>query len=62
MRLFSAVSQVGLLGSFIFAAILTPTPDPFNQCLMALPSIYSTNRHFERKVFQQKEAGAGGVS
>jgi sec-independent protein translocase protein TatC len=26
-----------LLGSFIFAAILTPTPDPFNQCLMALP-------------------------
>jgi sec-independent protein translocase protein TatC len=25
------------LGSFIFAAILTPTPDPFNQCLMALP-------------------------
>jgi sec-independent protein translocase protein TatC len=26
-----------LLGAFIFAAILTPTPDPFNQCLMALP-------------------------
>jgi sec-independent protein translocase protein TatC len=26
-----------LLGSFIFAAVLTPTPDPFNQCLMALP-------------------------
>jgi sec-independent protein translocase protein TatC len=26
-----------LLGSFIFAAILTPTPDPFNQGLMALP-------------------------
>ena len=26
-----------LLGSFIIAAILTPTPDPFNQCLMALP-------------------------
>lgn len=25
------------LGAFIFAAILTPTPDPFNQCLMALP-------------------------
>src|SRR5712691_2426440 len=25
------------LGSFIFAAILTPTPDPFNQGLMALP-------------------------
>ena len=26
-----------LLGSFIIAAVLTPTPDPFNQCLMALP-------------------------
>lgn len=26
-----------LLGAFVFAAILTPTPDPFNQCLMALP-------------------------
>ncbi len=25
------------LGAFIFAALLTPTPDPFNQCLMALP-------------------------
>jgi sec-independent protein translocase protein TatC len=25
------------LGSFIIAAILTPTPDPFNQCLMAIP-------------------------
>lgn len=25
------------LASFIFAAILTPTPDPFNQCLMAMP-------------------------
>ena len=26
-----------LLGSFIIAAILTPTPDPFNQSLMAIP-------------------------
>jgi sec-independent protein translocase protein TatC len=26
-----------LLGSFIIAAILTPTPDPFNQMLMAGP-------------------------
>jgi sec-independent protein translocase protein TatC len=25
------------LTAFIFAALLTPTPDPFNQCLMALP-------------------------
>ncbi len=28
------------LGSFLFAAILTPTPDPFNQCLMALPMYF----------------------
>jgi sec-independent protein translocase protein TatC len=25
------------LGAFLVAALLTPTPDPFNQCLMALP-------------------------
>lgn len=25
------------LGTFVIAALLTPTPDPFNQCLMALP-------------------------
>jgi sec-independent protein translocase protein TatC len=28
------------LGSFIFAAILTPTPDPFNQCIMAIPMYF----------------------
>lgn len=28
-----------ILGSFIVAAILTPTPDPFNQTLMAGPTI-----------------------
>lgn len=28
-----------ILGSFIVAAILTPTPDPFNQAVMALPVI-----------------------
>lgn len=28
------------LGSFLFAALLTPTPDPFNQCLMALPMYF----------------------
>lgn len=28
-----------ILGSFIFAAIITPTPDLFNQLLMALPII-----------------------
>ena len=28
-----------LLGSFILAAVFTPTPDPFNQALVALPII-----------------------
>jgi len=28
------------LGSFLFAAILTPTPDPFNQCIMAIPMYF----------------------
>ena len=28
------------LGAFLFAAILTPTPDPFNRCLMALPMYF----------------------
>jgi sec-independent protein translocase protein TatC len=28
-----------ILGSFILAAILTPTPDPLNQTLMATPMI-----------------------
>ena len=28
------------LGSFLFAALLTPTPDPFNQCIMALPMYF----------------------
>ena len=28
------------LGSILFAALLTPTPDPFNQCLMALPMYF----------------------
>lgn len=28
------------LGAFLFAAILTPTPDPFNQCLMAIPMYF----------------------
>jgi len=29
--------KYALLGSFIIAAIITPTPDPFNQTLVALP-------------------------
>jgi len=26
-----------LVGSFVIAAVLTPTPDPFNQSIMAIP-------------------------
>lgn len=33
------VQKYIILGSFIVAAILTPTPDPFNQLIMALPII-----------------------
>jgi sec-independent protein translocase protein TatC len=33
------VQRFIILGSFIVAAILTPTPDPFNQMIMALPII-----------------------
>ena len=28
-----------ILGSFVIAAILTPTPDPINQTIMALPAV-----------------------
>lgn len=37
-QLFSYLRFI-ILGSFIFAAIITPTPDLFNQLLMALPII-----------------------
>ena len=49
------------LGAFVFAALLTPTPDPFNQCIMALPmyAFYEVGivsaGFFNRKV---KDAGA----
>ena len=49
------------LGSFVFAALLTPTPDPFNQCIMAFPmyAFYEVGivsaGFFNRK---PKEAGA----
>ncbi len=53
-----------LLGAFIIAAILTPTPDPFNQCLMALPmyvfyevGIISAG-FFNKKKPVQEETGA----
>jgi sec-independent protein translocase protein TatC len=46
-----------LLGSFIIAAILTPTPDPFNQSLMAIPMflLYWVGI-FGAKVFGKKPA------
>lgn len=31
--------KYAIIGSFVIAAILTPTPDIFNQCLMAIPLI-----------------------
>ena len=37
-KLFKAQKYI-IIGSFIVAAILTPTPDPMNQVLMALPII-----------------------
>ena len=53
------------LASFIFAAILTPTPDPFNQCLMALPmyvfyevGIISAGIFSKKKSAGQSEAAA----
>lgn len=56
-----------LLGAFIVAAILTPTPDPFNQCLMALPmyvfyevGIISAG-FFNKKKPVQKEADGAEV-
>ena len=58
------------LAAFIFAAILTPTPDPFNQCLMAVPmyvfyevGIISAgffNKKKRMEAEQEKEQ-AGGV-
>ena len=51
-----------LLGSFIFAAILTPTPDPFNQCLMALPMYVFYEVGIFSAGFFKEEAGAGRAS
>jgi sec-independent protein translocase protein TatC len=49
-----------LLGSFIIAAILTPTPDPFNQSLMAGPMflLYWVGI-FGAKFFGKKPAAEG---
>lgn len=54
-----------LLGAFIIAAILTPTPDPFNQCLMALPmyvfyevGIISAGFFNKKKPVQEEADGA----
>jgi sec-independent protein translocase protein TatC len=49
------------LGSFLFAAILTPTPDPFNQCIMAIPMYFFyevgiiSAQIFGKKIPQEKE-------
>ena len=52
-----------LLGSFIVAAILTPTPDPFNQCLMALPMyIFYEVGIFSAGFFNKKKPAAEPAS
>jgi sec-independent protein translocase protein TatC len=58
-----------LLGSFIIAAILTPTPDPFNQCLMAGPmfllywvGIFGAKFFGKQKPAEDKPAGAPAVA
>ena len=45
------------LGSFLFAALLTPTPDPFNQCLMALPMYFFYEIGIISAGFFQEETG-----
>jgi sec-independent protein translocase protein TatC len=48
------------LGAFVFAAILTPTPDPFNQCLMALPMyIFYEVGIISAGVFAKKRPASG---
>ena len=45
------------LGAFLFAAILTPTPDPFNQCIMALPMYFFYEVGIiSAKIFGKKKA------
>jgi sec-independent protein translocase protein TatC len=51
-----------LLGAFIFAAILTPTPDPFNQCLMALPMYVFYEVGIVSAGFFNKKKAAGDAS
>ena len=48
-----------LLGSFVIAAMLTPTPDPFNQALMAIPMflLYWIGV-FSAMFFGKKKSGA----
>jgi sec-independent protein translocase protein TatC len=56
------------LGAFLVAAILTPTPDPFNQCLMALPmyvfyevGIVSAGIFGKKPAAERTPAGARGA-
>jgi len=50
------------LGAFLVAAILTPTPDPFNQCLMALPMyVFYEVGIVSAGIFGKKAAGATGT-
>src|SRR5437773_4989271 len=48
------------LCAFVFAAILTPTPDPFNQCLMALPMyVFYEVGIISAGVFGKRGSGVG---
>jgi sec-independent protein translocase protein TatC len=51
------------LGAFVFAALLTPTPDPFNQCLMALPMyVFYEVGIVSAGFFNKKKAVAPGTA
>jgi sec-independent protein translocase protein TatC len=58
-----------LLGSFVIAAVLTPTPDPFNQTLMAGPmfllywiGVFSAKFFAKKKPVEGEQAGVPAVA
>src|SRR5262245_59716957 len=58
-----------LLGSFVIAAVLTPTPDPFNQTLMAGPlfllywiGVFSAKFFAKKKPVGEEPAGVPAVA
>ena len=52
-----------LVGSFAIAAILTPTPDPFNQTIMATPMyLFYEMGIIGAKLFGKRKPAAGVAS